>query len=77
MNGFDFLANLRKKEKWSSIPVVILTSTHLSPEEQAKLQGNNVETILQKETYNHDDLLEHIHKLITEFKPNSEINYQS
>ncbi len=76
MNGFDFLTNLRKKEKWSSIPVVILTSTHLSPEEQAKLQNNNVETILQKETYNHNDLLEHIHKLITDFKPNSEINYQ-
>ncbi len=75
MNGFDFLTNLRKKEKWNSIPVVILTSTHLSPEEQAKLQGNNVETILQKETYNHDDLLEHIHNLITEVKPSLENSY--
>ncbi|MDM8565827.1 response regulator [Candidatus Halobeggiatoa sp. HSG11] len=72
MNGFDFLTNLRKKEKWDSIPVVILTSTHLSPEEQAKLQNNNVETILQKETYDNDDLLEHISELIAKFKPNSE-----
>ncbi|MBE9563150.1 MAG: response regulator, partial [Proteobacteria bacterium] len=45
MDGFDFLTNLRKKKKWDSVPVVILTSTHLSPEEQAKLQNNNVETI--------------------------------
>ncbi|MCK5877210.1 MAG: response regulator, partial [Candidatus Marithrix sp.] len=68
MNGYDFLTNLRQKEKWNSIPVVILTSTHLSPEEQSKLQHNNVETVLQKEDYNNDDLLEHIGELLTKFK---------
>ncbi len=67
MDGFEFLTHLRDNEKWCSIPVVVLTSTHLSPEEQANLQGG-VQTIFQKETYNRDDLLLRIHKLITHSK---------
>ncbi|MDM8558725.1 response regulator [Candidatus Parabeggiatoa sp. HSG14] len=77
MNGFEFLSQLRANEKWQSIPVVVLTSTHLSPEEQARLY-NDVDTIYQKETYNRDDLLLHIHKLIAASKPevkNDEIIY--
>jgi PAS domain S-box-containing protein len=68
MNGFEFLTHLRENEKWRSIPVVVLTSTHLSPEEQAHLQGSHVESIHQKETYNRDDLLLHIHQLIADSK---------
>ena len=67
MDGFEFLSHLRENERWCSIPVVVLTSTHLTPEEQACLQGD-VETILRKETYNRDDLLLHIHKLIANSK---------
>jgi PAS domain S-box-containing protein len=77
MNGFEFLSHLRANEKWQSIPVVVLTSTHLSPEEQARLY-NDVDTIYQKETYNRDDLLLHIHNLIATSKPevkNDEIIY--
>ncbi|HIE01048.1 MAG TPA: response regulator [Thiotrichaceae bacterium] len=76
MDGFEFLSHLREKEKWSSIPVIVLTSTHLSPEEQARLQGN-VETIFQKETYNRDDLLLHLHQLIASSKPRNESSYNS
>jgi len=68
MDGFDFLTEMRANEQWQSIPVVILTSTHLTPEEYARLQGD-VETIYQKESYNQQDLLLHIHQLIADSKP--------
>jgi len=74
MDGFEFLSHLRENEKWSAIPVVVLTSTHLSPEEQARLQGN-VETIFQKETYNQEDLLLHLHQLIASSKPRNTASY--
>jgi CheY-like chemotaxis protein len=68
MDGFEFLSHLRKNEKWNSIPVVVLTSSHLTPKEQEHLQGD-VATILKKDDYKHDDLLENIHQLITHSKP--------
>jgi PAS domain S-box-containing protein len=74
MDGFEFLKKLRENEKWCTIPVVVLTSTHLNPEEQARLQGH-VETIFQKETYNRENLLLHIHQLIATSKPKSEASY--
>jgi CheY-like chemotaxis protein len=67
MDGFEFLTQMRNHEKWRSIPVVVLTSTHLDPEEQARLQGD-VETIFQKESYQQEDLLKHIHQLISDSK---------
>jgi PAS domain S-box-containing protein len=68
MDGFEFLVHLRENEKWQSIPVVVLTSSHLNPQEQACLQGGNVETIFQKESYDRDELLLHIHELIASSK---------
>ena len=68
MDGFEFLSHLRKNEKWNSIPVVVLTSSHLTPEEQEHLQGH-VASIIKKDDYKHDDLLENIHQLITHSKP--------
>jgi len=63
MDGFEFVAHLRQNPKWRNIPVVVLTSTKLSTEDQAHLQGY-VETIFQKESYNGDDLLELIQKQV-------------
>jgi len=68
MNGFEFLTHLRKNDKWNSIPVIVLTSTHLDAEEQARLQGNQVETILHKESYKREELLWQIHQLIANSK---------
>jgi len=63
MDGFEFVAKLRAKEKWRSIPVMVLTSANLTAEEQARLHGY-VENIFGKEKYNKDNLLSHIEKLI-------------
>jgi len=68
MDGFEFLTYLRKNEKWCSIPVVVLTSTHLGAKEQANLQGNQVKTIFHKESYKREELLWQIHKLIANSK---------
>ncbi|MDY6993630.1 MAG: response regulator [Pseudomonadota bacterium] len=64
MDGFEFLVHLRQNEKWREIPVVVLTATNLSLEDQARLHGY-VETIFQKETYSRDELLLLIQKELT------------
>ena len=63
MDGFAFLAELRKKEIWQSIPVVVLTSKDLSAEERSRLTGN-VERILQKGAYSRDTLLHEVRKTV-------------
>jgi PAS domain S-box-containing protein len=64
MDGFEFLAELRNKEEYQSIPVVVLTSKDLSPEERALLSGK-VERILQKGTYSRDALLREVKQIVS------------
>ena len=63
MDGFEFVAHLRNNPKWRFIPVVVLTSTKLSTEDQAHLHGY-VDTIFKKESYSRDQLLEMVQKQI-------------
>ncbi|RKZ63240.1 MAG: hypothetical protein DRQ99_17470 [Candidatus Parabeggiatoa sp. nov. 3] len=67
MDGFEFLEHLRNFEKWQTIPVVVLTSKNLRPEEQASL-NRHVESIFQKADYQRDKLISQIHQLITDAK---------
>jgi PAS domain S-box-containing protein len=70
MDGFEFLTHLRAHDNWRAIPVVVLTSLPLTAEEEARLQG--VETIFHKATYTQDELLLHIHQLISQSKTSNE-----
>ncbi|OQW95790.1 MAG: hypothetical protein BWK79_01185 [Beggiatoa sp. IS2] len=63
MDGFEFVKRLREDEKWRSLPIVVLTASELSADEQIYLTG--VEAILQKEGYNREDLFLRIHQLIS------------
>ncbi|HEY2587307.1 MAG TPA: response regulator [Tepidisphaeraceae bacterium] len=65
MDGFEFLAQLRQNVAWDSIPVVVLTSKDLSPEERAALSGK-VERILQKGAYSREALLREVRKIVAE-----------
>jgi PAS domain S-box-containing protein len=65
MDGFEFLSELRKNEKWDSIPVVVLTAKDLTPPERAMLSGN-VERILQKGAYTRDALLLEVRKIVSQ-----------
>ncbi len=47
MDGFEFLTHLRQNETWFQVPVIALTETEISAENQLRLQGQ-VSTILPK-----------------------------
>lgn len=66
MNGFEFITRLHENEKWRAIPVVVLTASNLTAEEHAQLNPH-VETIFKKESYNADELVLHLHQLISGF----------
>jgi GAF domain-containing protein/CheY-like chemotaxis protein len=59
MNGFQFVAELRKRDEWKNIPVIVVTAKDLTPDERLQLNGY-VETVLQKDSYTHDELLAHV-----------------
>ena len=46
MDGFDFLAALRGQPAWRTLPVLVMTSKDLIPEDRRRLSGC-VEAILR------------------------------
>jgi signal transduction histidine kinase/CheY-like chemotaxis protein len=65
MDGYQFIERIHQDEKWSSIPVVVLTSKELSADEQARL-NQHVETIFKKENLQQDDCILQIHQLVSQ-----------
>jgi PAS domain S-box-containing protein len=63
MDGFEFLAALRKDEASAATPVVVLTSKDLTPDERSQLTGN-VERILQKGAYSRQALLSEVKSIV-------------
>ena len=62
MDGFEFIAQLRQREAWRSIPVIVVTAKDLSPEDLARLNGD-VERVLRKQAYSYADLLSELNRL--------------
>jgi PAS domain S-box-containing protein len=62
MDGFEFIAQLRQREEWSSIPVIVITAKDLSTEDRHRLNGN-VEKVLRKQAYSYADLLNELNRL--------------
>ena len=65
LDGFGFMAQMRKDPALKSIPVVVLTAMDIGPQEIARLNGG-VERILQKSAYNLDELKAEIRSLARE-----------
>src|SRR5438105_9073355 len=63
MNGYQFLAELRKHEKWRSIPIIVVTAKDMSTEERLALDGY-VEKVLPKHALTEEALLTEIQDLI-------------
>ncbi|HEC84578.1 MAG TPA: response regulator [Thioploca sp.] len=76
MDGFEFIAHLQQHEKWRSIPVMVLTARKLNAEEQAHL-NQHTETIFKKEAYNQEELIQHLHQLITDSSTGTLVGVQS
>jgi signal transduction histidine kinase/CheY-like chemotaxis protein len=56
MDGFAFLAEVRKSPEFCKIPIVVLTSKDLT-ETERKLLNINVDRVIQKSTYSVADLI--------------------
>src|SRR5437773_445662 len=63
MNGYQFLAELRKHDEWRSIPIIVVTARDMSTEERIALDGY-VEKVLPKHALTEDALLTEIQDLI-------------
>ncbi|WP_372632960.1 response regulator [Cohnella sp.] len=65
MDGYQFLAELRKREEWSSIPVVVVTAKSMAAEESLRLNGY-VKGVLQKGSFEPKQLLAEVRRYMNE-----------
>jgi CheY-like chemotaxis protein len=63
MDGFEFVADLRSREEWRTIPVVVLTAKDITQEDRLRLNGY-VTQVIQKGTYGRDALLAEVRDLV-------------
>jgi signal transduction histidine kinase/CheY-like chemotaxis protein len=63
MDGFEFLAELRREPAWRAIPVLVVTAMDLTREDRRRLNGG-VQHIIQKGAYNRDILLREVARLL-------------
>ncbi|MCK5720891.1 MAG: response regulator [Thiomargarita sp.] len=64
MNGFEFIEHLKNDEKLGLIPIIVLTSKELNPDEKTYLD-QNVEYILQKNPSDSTNkLISHIYEIM-------------
>ncbi len=68
MDGFTFLKELRKEDRWRDIPVIVITSKDITRQEKQLLE-EKVVTILQKGEYTRQNLLEQVSSSIKQFIP--------
>lgn len=67
MEGFEFIAELRKSESRRSIPIVVLTAKDLTADDRNRLNGD-VERIMQKGAYSTEELLQQVRDMVAAFK---------
>ncbi|MNQ99594.1 Response regulator PleD [compost metagenome] len=63
MDGFEFVTELRKREEWRWIPIVVVTAKDISSEDRLRLNGY-VKNIIQKGSFKRDTLLHEIRSLM-------------
>ncbi len=63
MDGFAFLAELRRTPEGRAIPIVVLTARDLTPEDRQRLQGD-VEHVVRKGAYSREELLREVRDLV-------------
>ena len=71
MDGFEFLAGMRKNPDWMSIPVIVVTAKTLSNEDRARLSGS-VETLISKDGDEVETILRQLNDILASSRPASE-----
>ncbi len=56
MDGFDFLLEMRARQDWCDIPVIVLTAKNLTEEDRQLLSGK-VEQVIEKGATSHEQLI--------------------
>jgi CheY-like chemotaxis protein len=64
MDGFEFVKQMRKRQEWSHIPVVVVTAKNITEEDRTRLNGS-IANIIQKGAINREALLKEVRKLMT------------
>ena len=64
VDGFEVLREIRNLQETRSIPVLILTSKHVTKSELSFLKGNHIYQLIQKGGVNRNDLLAHVKNLM-------------
>jgi len=67
MDGFEFVAQVRRQEKYRDIPIVVLTAKDITTEDREKLH-DGVQKIFQKGAYKRDNILAEINELLENAK---------
>lgn len=63
MDGFQVVDEIRRREEWRSIPIVVITAKDITAEDRLRL-SDYVRAILQKGAYEYRDLLAEIRDLM-------------
>lgn len=63
MDGFEFVATLRERDDWRSIPVVVITAKDLTPQDRQRLNGY-VQSVLTKGPFATSELLRQVGELV-------------
>lgn len=63
INGFEVVEALKQDKRTAKIPIIIVTSKFLTPQEQQTLKGH-VLAVLEKSEFNHGNFLSEVHRAL-------------
>jgi CheY-like chemotaxis protein len=63
LDGFGFVAELRRNPDWRAIPIVVITAKDVTPEDRRRLNGQ-VETVIAKGGTAREELLSEVRELL-------------
>ena len=64
MDGFELLEKIRNFEKSKTVPVLVLTAKHITPDDIKNLKSNNVHQLIQKGDVQKEALIQAIYNMV-------------